>query len=56
MVVKNQEELIRLVREGWMLYYHAGIKRWYLCKGRERMLIDKKLNGVAEKLARVEES
>jgi len=57
MVVKSREELIRLIYdEGWVLYYHAGIKRWCLRRGRERMLVDKNLNDVAEELARGEGS
>ena len=52
MVVKNREELIRLIREGWTPYYHARVKRWYLRKGKERILIDRELDDIAEELAR----
>ena len=52
MPVSDERELVRLVREGWVPYYHSRIKRWYLRKGRERIIIDRKLDDIAEELAR----
>jgi DNA-binding NtrC family response regulator len=50
MVVRRVDELLKFVRDGYKPYYHRGVRRWYLRKGAERLLIDKELEGAAEEI------
>jgi len=34
MVVRGFEELLKFVRDSYKPYYHRGVSRWYLRKGR----------------------
>jgi hypothetical protein len=51
-VVRTREQLYQLVREGYKPYFHRAVRRWYLRKGRERLLVDRNLEADAEAIAR----
>jgi hypothetical protein len=51
-VVKSREQLYELVQRGYKPYFHKAVKRWYLRKGQERLLINRSLEAEAEALAR----
>jgi hypothetical protein len=51
-VVRTREQLYKLVREGYKPYFYRAVRRWYLRKGRERLLIDRSLEADAEAIAR----
>lgn len=53
MVVRSLEELLKFIRDGYKPYYHRGVSRWYLRKGRKRILIDRNLDRVAEEIRKV---
>jgi hypothetical protein len=49
--VKTREELEVLVSQGFKPYYHKGVRRWYLRKGRTRHIIDRGLESEAKAIA-----
>jgi DNA-binding phage protein len=51
-VVKNEDVLRKLIEMGYKPYYHKGVGRWYLRKGKERHIIAKELEPLAEKYAK----
>jgi hypothetical protein len=51
-VVRTREQLYQLVQGGYKPYFHRTVRRWYLRKGRERLLIDRSLEAEAEALAK----
>ena len=51
-VVRTREQLYQLVQGGYKPYFHRAVRRWYLRKGRERLLIDRSLEADAEAIAR----
>jgi len=51
-VVRTREQLYQLVQEGYKPYFHRAVRRWYLRKGRERILVDRSLEADAEAIAR----
>jgi len=34
-IVRSEDELRGLLAQGWKLYQHAGVHRWYIHKGRK---------------------
>jgi len=51
-VVRTREQLYQLVQGGYKPYFHRAVRRWYLRKGRERILVDRSLEADAEAIAR----
>jgi hypothetical protein len=37
--IKSREEMMKFIREGFKLYYHKIVKRWYLRRGQQRHII-----------------
>lgn len=50
-VVRTEEELMALIEQGFKPYYHKGVGRWYLRRGRERHIIDRSLEAKAQAIA-----
>lgn len=51
MTVKTAEQLNELAQEGWIPYWHEGVRRWYLRRRQERKIIATCLEPYAEDLA-----
>jgi len=51
MAVTSLEELKQLVEEGWVPYFHRGVRRWYARKGQKTEVISVHLEPYAEDLA-----
>jgi hypothetical protein len=51
MAVTSIEELKRLVEEGWVPYFHKGVRRWYIRKGEKTEVISVQLEPYAEEMA-----
>jgi transposase-like protein len=49
--VKNKEEMMRFIKEGFKPYYHKTVKRWYLRRGQQRHIIARELEAEAESIA-----
>jgi|GEM_PF-2076916 len=54
MKIESEEQLRRLVSEGWHPYYMKSVKRWYLRKGQKRHIIARELEPLARALAEKE--
>ena len=51
MAVTSIEELRRLVEEGWVPYFHRGVRRWYVRKGHKTEIVSVHLEPYAEDIA-----
>jgi hypothetical protein len=49
--VKNKEEMMMFIKEGFKPYYHKTVKRWYLRRGQQRHIIARELEADAESIA-----
>jgi hypothetical protein len=49
--IKNKEEMMVFIKEGFKPYYHKTVKRWYLRRGQERHIIARELEADAESIA-----
>jgi DNA-binding transcriptional ArsR family regulator len=50
MVVSSEEELKSLLSQGYHLYKHRGVNRWYVYLGEDRRIVDARLESVCETL------
>lgn len=51
MPVSTGEELFDLLGEGWRLYFHKVVRRWYVYRGaRDRMIVSAKLEDLCNKI------
>jgi len=49
--VSTGEELLNLLSEGWRLYFHKVVRRWYVYRGaRDRMIVSAKLEDLCNKI------
>ena len=51
--VLNREELLNHLDKGWKLYFHKGVRRWYVYRGaRGRRIVSAGLENLCEQLYR----
>jgi len=51
MAVSTQEELWSRLQEGWRLYFHKGVGRWYIYRGtHDRKIVSPSLEGLCQRI------
>ena len=51
MAVSTQEELWSRLQEGWRLYFHKGVGRWYIYRGtHDRKIVSPGLEGLCQRI------
>jgi hypothetical protein len=51
-VIRTEEQMYEYIRNGYKPYLMKSVNRWYLRRGRERHIIDRKLEPLARAIER----